>query len=95
MYNFNGVTLPSDFDFATKGQRGVRFGTNVITARGYQPQDCKEVAGFLHEMAVIGKSIDSQSTALPVAIAIKQLSDEVEKFAVKFPLPGITSQHIF
>jgi glycine/serine hydroxymethyltransferase len=95
MYNFNGISLPNDEEYAHMGQRGLRFGTNVITARGYQTQDCKEVAEYLHEMALIGRSVDSQSSALPVAIAIKQLSDEVEKFAVKFPLPGVTSQQIF
>jgi glycine/serine hydroxymethyltransferase len=95
MYNFNGISLPNDEGNSQNGQRGLRFGTNVITARGYQTQDCKEVAEFLHEMALIGRSVDSHSSALPVAISIKQLSDEVEKFAVKFPLPGVTSQQIF
>lgn len=35
---FNGVWLPDDkVDF---GQGGIRLGTNVISSRGYQPEDC-------------------------------------------------------
>ncbi len=96
MFNFNCTTLPSDAPARYNGQGGLRFGTNVISARGYQRQDCKQVASYLHEMVNIGHSLEKPGANIyQEAIALKDLSHEIEEFAEKFPLPGITSEHIF
>jgi glycine/serine hydroxymethyltransferase len=94
---FNGCKLPTDsLRKGYLGQGGVRFGTNIITARGYQPEDCREVARFLNELAIIGTKVhNSEAAVWNEALSLQELSDEVEKFAVKFPLPGVTSKYIY
>lgn len=93
---FNGVTLPNDKGFTIGGQGGVRFGTNVITARGYQPEDCRQVARYLSEIALIGAKCQSSEAAVAQeTLKMKEIAQEVENFAVKFPLPGVTSKYIF
>lgn len=55
---FNGCWLPSDStDF---GQGGIRLGTNVISSRGYTPEDCKEVARFLNEIIKVAQSLKGE-----------------------------------
>ena len=96
IYNFNGVSLPNDTAVTSGGQGGIRFGTNVITARGYKQDDCREIVRFSNEMAKIAKSANKTDAAVwPIAFAVKDLAMEVAKFAEKFPLPGVTSNHIF
>ena len=93
---FNGVTLPTDMNFKYEGQGGLRFGTNVITSRGYQEEDWREVGRFVNEMANIARAIEKPGVSVwEEVIALKGLSQNIEDFAYKFPLPGITSQHIF
>lgn len=93
---FNGVTLPNDVGYSVGGQGGVRFGTNGITARGYTPEDCKEVARYLNEVAIIGAKVESSDAAVwTESLRVRELGEEVEKFASSFPMPGLNSQHIF
>jgi len=93
---FNGVSSISDTLENFQGQGCLRFGTNVISARDYQPEDCRQVARFLHELAVIGSKIQNSDAAVwQEAIRIQEIADEAESFAVQFPLPGITTKDIF
>ena len=93
---FNGASIINDKVSKIEGQGCVRFGTNVITARDYQPEDCRQVARYLHEIAVIGSKIQNSEAAVwQESLKIQEMSEEVEKFAVQFPLPGISTKYIF
>lgn len=93
---FNGHSLISDKISKHDGQGSVRFGTNVVTARDYHPEDMRQVARFLNELAHIGSSIQkSESVIWEESLRIQEIAEEVENFAIKFPLPGITTKNIF
>ena len=74
----------------------IRFGTNVVSARDYQPDDMRQVARYLNELAHIGSTINKSEAAVwQESIKIEEIAEEVETFATKFPLPGITTDNIF
>lgn len=93
---FNGASLPTDPE--NFGQGGVRLGTNVITSRGYLPEDCWEVAKFMNEINKIGMSLEGRTLDLSdgsfESRSTMQLAKEVEKFALSFPLPGVTTRSV-
>lgn len=93
---FSGCTSPQGKKMGYPGQDLIRFGTNVVTARDYQPEDMRQVARYIHELAQIGLSIQKSEDAVwQETFRIQEMAEEVENFAVKFPLPGITSNYIF
>ena len=93
---FNGQSVVSDKISKIEGQGCLRFGTNVVSARDYQPEDLRQVARYLNELALIGSKVQSSEAAVwTEAIKIQEIAEEVEKFAVQFPLPGITTKYIF
>lgn len=93
---FNGTSIASDKVSNIAGQGCIRLGTNVVTARDYQPEDLRQVARYLHELAKIGSSIQSSDAAVwQESMKVQEIAEEVEKFALKFPLPGITTDYIF
>jgi len=79
---------------------GVRFGTPALTGRGMKEKDMIVVADLIHKALLIAK--DAQEKSGPKLVDFKkvleedptfktkvaQLKDEVEKFAVQFPMPG-------
>lgn len=90
---FNGVWLPNDnVEF---GQGGIRLGTNVISSRGYNPEDCKEIARFIDECIKVGKSLKGEPLNMRnycyETQIITDLKAEVNEFASKFPFPGVTT----
>lgn len=93
---FNGCTLPDDYKSTIGGQGGLRFGTNIITARGYTPDDCRQVATYLNELAHVGQKVESSEAAVwSESLKVNELAEEIECFATKFPMPGFNSKHIF
>lgn len=94
---FNGVWLPDDnVEF---GQGGIWLGTNVISSRGYQPEDCREIAWFINELIKVGKSLKGEKLNLNhysyETQIITDLKAEVNEFASKFPFPGVTTRSVF
>ena len=84
---------------------GIRIGTSAITSRNMKEQDVKVVADFLHRAVqlslVLQKEAGTKLLKDFVRVAttpedgkvgyqqVKQLRDEVQTFASKWPLPGV------
>lgn len=90
----NKNTVPGDKSAMNPG--GIRLGLCALTSRGMKPSDMPKVADFLHRAVDIAKEIQTKSgrvlkdfaLAVPGNEDIKKLRDEVENFAVTFPMPG-------
>ncbi|KAF8632856.1 hypothetical protein AX17_004704 [Amanita inopinata Kibby_2008] len=84
---------------------GIRLGTSALTSRDMKEEDIKIVAGFLHRAVQISLVLQKEAGTkllkdfVRVATTqeegkqghaqVKQLRDEVQKFATKWPLPGV------
>lgn len=96
----NKNTIIGDKSAVTPG--GVRIGTPAVTTRGYLEEDMKQVGFFLDETIKISKHIQSTSgkklkdfqDGLEKSTEIKQLAQEVEKFASQFDIPGFDARNI-
>ncbi|GAA5826858.1 hypothetical protein JCM11251_002921 [Rhodosporidiobolus azoricus] len=96
----NKNAIFGDKSAATPG--GVRIGSNALTSRSMKEDEMVTVASFLDRAVQIGlKAQDEAGSKLlkdfvaklqgdgPAAGELKQLSEDVQKFATQFPLPGI------
>lgn len=97
----NKNTIVGDKSAMTPG--GVRVGTPAITTRGYLEADAKEVGRFLDESIKLcllvqeragSKKLKDFVAQIEQTEEVKQLADEVEAFANKFPMPGFTHDQI-
>ena len=84
-------------DTSAMNPSGVRIGTPAITSRGYLEQDSREVGRLLDDAIKIGLDLQKRANSkklvdfkkeLGKSEEISQLADEVQKFAVQFPIPG-------
>jgi glycine hydroxymethyltransferase len=91
----NKNTVPGDRNAFAPG--GVRIGTPALTSRGFTVKDFEQVAEFLHRGLQIALDIQKTTNAKNVAefvvgiegrADIAALKEEVEKFALSFPIPG-------
>lgn len=91
----NKNTIAGDKSAANPG--GLRLGTPAITTRGYDEQDCDQVAEFLHRIiggckkvqGETGKKLVNFNKGLDVDEDIKQIGNDVAEFAGKFEYPGL------
>jgi len=97
----NKNSVPGDKSAMVPG--GVRIGTNALTSRSMREPEMEIVAEFLHRSVQIGLQAQEESGSKLLkdfnatlqnaesasAKALKQLSDDVNAFASKFPLPGV------
>eukprot|EP01027_Heterolobosea_sp_BB2_P025410 GEZU01038995.1.p1 GENE.GEZU01038995.1~~GEZU01038995.1.p1 ORF type:complete len:498 (-),score=192.34 GEZU01038995.1:127-1554(-) len=75
---------------------GVRIGTPALTTRGFKEADFEKVAEFLHRGVQLGQQIQAVSgpllkdfqAACNKSEELVKLREEVEKFAMTFPMPG-------
>lgn len=83
---------------------GIRLGTPALTSRGFKEKDMVVVAGFIKRVLEIVKDYPLPQEQekrkefikdIKVKFAkdkkLAQIKKEVEKFAKKFPMPGVTS----
>jgi glycine hydroxymethyltransferase len=92
----NKNTVPSDTSAFSPG--GIRLGTSPLTTRGLTEDDFVTVAGFLHAAVQLaltiqkekGKKLVDFKVGLHERDDVKQLKAEVNTFAQKFDLPGVT-----
>ncbi|XP_067931266.1 serine hydroxymethyltransferase, cytosolic-like [Watersipora subatra] len=94
----NKNTCPGDKSALSPS--GVRFGSPALTSRGFNCEDFKTVAKFIHEAASIAlaaqatapsfllKDFKSTCQSLPFSSQIEALQTRVEEFASRFPMPG-------
>jgi glycine hydroxymethyltransferase len=91
----NKNTIIGDKSAVTPG--GVRIGTPAITTRGYNEEDCRQVARFIDRAFKLSLDIQEKSgakkltdfqTAISKDANVQKLADEVEAFASEFPIPG-------
>lgn len=76
---------------------GVRIGTAALTSRGFVEKDFEKVAEFLDKVVKVvqevqqksGKLLKHFNPAIEASEELKQLKEEVEAFASKFPFPGV------
>ena len=82
---------------------GVRVGMNALTSRSMKEPEMEKVADFLHRAVQIALQAQTESGSkllkdfvLTVTekdgasrAALRQLADDVQEFAMKFPLPGV------
>ncbi|GAA5895517.1 hypothetical protein JCM6882_006275 [Rhodosporidiobolus microsporus] len=96
----NKNSVPGDKSAATPG--GIRIGSNALTSRSMKEAEMVTVAGFLDRAVQIGRKAQEEagSKLLKDFVAklqgdgaaageLKQLSEDVQKFATQFPLPGV------
>lgn len=94
------ITLNKNSVFGDKSAispGGVRVGTPALTTRGFKEGDFEQVADFLHRcLQVAIKVQDGKKLKLSTFLGklkdneeIKQIADEVAKFASQFPMPGV------
>jgi len=92
--SINKNSIKGDLSAVAPG--GVRVGTAALTTRGFQPDDMKQVADFLHESLQIAIEIQKQSgPKLKDFVDVAQKSEKiislrerVRFLAKKFPMPG-------
>ncbi|GAA5973065.1 hypothetical protein JCM11641_000395 [Rhodosporidiobolus odoratus] len=96
----NKNSVPGDKSAATPG--GIRIGSNALTSRSMKESEMKTVADMLHRAVQIGLKAQSAagSKLLKDFVAqlegegeaakdLKQLKEDVHKFAEQYPLPGV------
>lgn len=77
----NRNTIPYDERPPLQGS-GIRVGTPALTTRGMGPEEMRTVARF------IARALESREDEA----ALATLAQEVQEFAVAFPVPGITDR---
>lgn len=91
----NKNTIPGDKSALTPG--GIRLGTPALTSRGMKEKDMEVVAVFLDRALKLCVSIQATiksaklvdfTKALTNNDEVRKLREEVEAFAVSFPMPG-------
>lgn len=96
----NKNTIVGDKSAITPG--GIRIGTPAVTTRGYVEKDMTQVAEYLDELFKIsldiqdkkGKKLKDFKAGLNESTELKQLGDEVYKFAEQFDIPGFDATKI-
>ncbi|BGP27309.1 glycine hydroxymethyltransferase [Rhodotorula toruloides] len=96
----NKNSVPGDKSAATPG--GVRIGSNALTSRSMKEGEMRQVADFLHRAVQIALGAQKEAGSKLIkdfervlkgdgeaAKQLKQLSEDVQAFATKFPLPGV------
>lgn len=82
---------------------GIRLGTPALTSRGFKEKDMVKVAGFIKRVLEVAKTyplpkeqthrkefIKGVKEELAKNRELKKIKLEVERFAKKFPMPGVT-----
>lgn len=91
----NKNSIYGDTSALTPG--GVRLGAPALTSRGLKEKDFEKVAEFLDRtvkmsvelQAKSGKKLVDFEKAVKESGELKKLREEVEKFSVAFPMPGM------
>ena len=78
----NKNTIPGDTRSPAQAS-GIRLGTPAVTTRGFGPEDCRVVAGYI---ADILEAPDDETVQARIA-------DEVKVIMERFPLPGVPRQN--
>jgi len=84
----NANALPTDKGGAFRPS-GVRLGTPAMTTRGLGVAEMKEVAGFMHETALICQKAKDEAGLAHFEDDLKEIREKVRSLALKFPVPGI------
>ena len=85
-------------DVSALSPGGVRIGAPALTTRGFKEADFEQVGEFLHRVVHIclrvqkttGKKMVDFKKGIEDDEELKQLAVEVNDFANKFPMPGVT-----
>ena len=83
-------------DKSALSPNGIRVGTAALTTRGMKEADMEKVAVFFDRAIVIAKSIQEKNckalkdfiAAIPTSAEAQALRQDVENFAITFPMPG-------
>jgi glycine hydroxymethyltransferase len=78
----NKNTIPGDTRSPAQAS-GIRLGTPAVTTRGFGPEECRVVAGYI---ADILEAPDDESVQTRIA-------DDVRAMMERFPLPGVPRQN--
>jgi glycine hydroxymethyltransferase len=74
----NKNTIPGDTRPPAQAS-GIRLGTPAVTTRGFGPEECRIVAGYIAEIL---EAPDDEAVQARIA-------DEVREMMERFPLPGV------
>jgi glycine hydroxymethyltransferase len=78
----NKNTIPGDTRSPAQAS-GIRLGTPAVTTRGFGPEECRVVAGYIAEIL---EAPDDE-------IVQARIADEVRGMMERFPLPGVPRQN--
>ena len=84
----NANALPSDPSGSFRPS-GVRLGTPAMTTRGLKEKDMRKIANWMKQVALICQKAKSPDNLNNYDQELKNLRNEVEKLALKHPVPGI------
>lgn len=82
----NANSLPGDKGGAFK-PNGVRLGTPAITTRGLGPTEMKQLAHWMHQVAIICQKAKTKDHLSDYSKSLAQIHTEVCTLALRFPLP--------
>jgi glycine hydroxymethyltransferase len=78
----NKNTIPGDTRSPAQAS-GIRLGTPAVTTRGFGPEECRVVAGYIADILEAPEDETVQA----------RISDEVRGMMERFPLPGVPRQN--
>jgi glycine hydroxymethyltransferase len=78
----NKNTIPGDTRSPAQAS-GIRLGTPAVTTRGFGPEECRVVAGYIADILEAPEDEAIQA----------RIADEVREMMVRFPLPGVSRQN--
>lgn len=84
----NANSLPTDKGAAFRPS-GVRLGTPAMTTRGLGPQEMKQVAEWMKQVAEICVAAQNEAGLAKHEPELTKLRNEVKELALAFPVPGI------
>lgn len=84
----NANSLPTDKGAAFRPS-GVRLGTPAMTTRGLGPEEMKQVAKWMQQVAEICAKAGSEAELTKYQKELDGLREEVKALALRFPVPAI------
>ena len=75
----NKNTIPGDTRSPAHAS-GIRLGTPAVTTRGFGPDDCRVVAGYIADVL---EAPDDETRR-------QRIGDKVREMMTRFPLPGVS-----